>query len=56
MHCVCAFVYVDTVIVSQFPGECAVPGVDRVNFFCTMMEETIGEPADVAAEVGACES
>jgi len=40
-------------IVAQLPRQHAVPGVDGIDVFRPALQQTVREPADIAAEVGA---
>lgn len=51
-----AFVDGGAIVLSEFPRELAVGGVDAVDMGCAMVEEAVGESAGGASEVGAEES
>ena len=55
VHRVGAFVDGHAGVVAEFPGELAVAGVEGEDVLSAALEQAIGEPADVAAEVGADE-
>ena len=51
-----AFVDAGAVVLTEFPCEFAVGGVDAVDMICAVVEEAVGESAGGASEVGADES
>jgi len=51
-----AFVDGGAVVLTEFPRELAVGGIDAVDMGCAVVEETVGESAGGASEVGAVES
>lgn len=48
-----SFADIDPIVISKIPVEHPVPRVDRDDAPCSTLEEAVGEPADVAPEVGA---
>ena len=55
MQCVGAFVDGCSIVLSEFPRELAVGGVDAVDMGRAVVEEAVGEAASGASEVGADE-